>query len=88
GQRTLIIPEGGAVDDRLEPVGRLVRVEAARLVLGYEFDLVSNTLTPRYGDNPDTGKAHPFVAYRARDEADPPVSLVAAGGPTGVLAEE
>ncbi len=76
GQRTLIIPEEIQVNDRIEAIGRLTRVEAERLVVGYEFDLVTNTLKPQYTDNPDAGKKHNFIAYRARGENGPSVSLI------------
>lgn len=75
GQRTLILTKEILVDDRLEPVGELVRTEAEQLVVGYEFDLITNILTPRYAPNPDAGKPHAFVAYRARGDGGPPVNL-------------
>lgn len=81
GRRTLILPVETPIDDRLVAVGRLVRVEAEHLVVGYTFDLTTNALTPRYAPNPDAGKAHAFVAYRARGEVGPPVSLVTIPGP-------
>jgi hypothetical protein len=76
GQRTLIVPAEMPADDRLEAVGELVRVETEQLVVGYESDLVANTLTPRHAPNPDAGKPHRFTAYRKRGEAEPSVSLV------------
>lgn len=82
GQRTLILPTDSPADDRLEAVGLLVRVESPRLVVGYEFGLVSNTLTPRYTDNPTAGTTHEFVAYRVRGEEGPPVLLAGAGEQT------
>jgi len=75
GQRTLILPEDWPVDDRLEEVGRLVRVEADKLVVGYTFDLTNNTLTPQYTDNPHAGTPHRFVAYRVAGRNGPQVSL-------------
>ncbi len=75
-RRTLILPDEVPVDDRLQEVGELLRVETDQLVVGYEFDLTTNTLTPQYAPNPDAGREHRFVAYRARGEAGPAVSLV------------
>lgn len=83
GQRTLIIPEDMPIDDRLDVVGRLVRTETDQLVIGYEFNLVSNILAALYAPNPNAGKLHTFVACRARGEDGPIVSLV--GDPTQVI---
>jgi hypothetical protein len=78
-RRTLILPEEFAVDDnRLESVGRLVRVEANQLVTGYDFDLTTNTITPHYMPNPAAGKTHPFVAYQSRGQVSRTVTLTSA----------
>lgn len=75
-RRTLIIPEDMPADERLQEVGRLHRVEASHLVVGYTFDLTTNQLTPKYAPNPDAGKVHEFVAYRVHGEAGEAVTLV------------
>jgi len=65
GQCTLIVPAAYTIDDpRVHPVGDLVRVETADLVVGYSFDLVENRLEPKFVPNPNAGKAHHFRAYR------------------------
>jgi hypothetical protein len=65
GQRTLIVPAAVDIDSaELEVVGTLVRTEAADIVIGYEFDLTSNELTPKLAPNPSAGKQHTFKAYR------------------------
>ncbi len=75
GERTLILPANMIVSDRLEPVGRLMRIEAANVVVGYEFDLTTNTLKPRYIPNPNAGQAHNFIAYRVRGEGGSTVAM-------------
>ena len=74
-QRTLILPKDTAIDRSLTAVGELVRVEAARLVIGYAFDLRTNELKPEYVDNPDAGKEHRFIAYRPEGFNTPTVTL-------------
>jgi hypothetical protein len=64
--QTLILPADYRADTRFQEVGRLVRVEAVKLVAGYSFDLRSNTLEARFVDNPDAGKQHHFRAYRLK----------------------
>lgn len=74
-QRTLILPEGVNEDSRLTRVGTLVRVETAKLVVGYKFDLRSRALTPEYVDNPTAGREHRFGAYRLKSQPGPAVSM-------------
>lgn len=75
-QATLVLPEEQAVSDkRLETVGRFVRVESDKLVVGYAFDLQTNVLTPEYVDNPGAGTVHRFIAYRKRGAAGPKVTI-------------
>jgi hypothetical protein len=64
--RTLILPADFHADSRFHEVGHLVRVETAKLIVGYTFDLRANTLTPALVDNPDAGKEHLFRAYRLK----------------------
>jgi hypothetical protein len=62
--QTLIVPAGASVDARFVGVGQLVRREADKLIVGYTFNLRTNTLTPELVDNPSAGKEHLFRAYR------------------------
>lgn len=78
GQRTLIVPADFPVDPRLEPVGRLVRVESERLVTGYAFDLTTNELSATYTPNPFAGREHAFVAYQVAGTGGGAVTLTAA----------
>ncbi len=64
GQATLVVPDGLALDDRLEQVGELVRTEAKNIVAGYAFNLLTNELTPELAPNPSADKEHRFAAYR------------------------
>lgn len=75
GQRTLILPQEAAVDERVEQVGELQRTECAEILVGYEFNLKDNTLSPKRVPNPKAGRVHHFRAYRARGAAGPVVSL-------------
>lgn len=85
-QRTLILPSDMSVDDRLEPVGKLIRREVSQIVVGYSFDFKTNTLTPLYEPNPNSGREYHFIAYRVRGKAGSPVEMVA--NPNQVLADE
>lgn len=74
-QTTLVIPVETPTDPRLKPVGKLERVEAAKLVVGYRFDLRKNVLSPEYADNPGAGRVHRFVAYRPAGVEGPAVHM-------------
>lgn len=77
GLMTLIAPELLAAPDRFRDVGRLVRVEAAELVVGYTLHLRTNELRAERIPNPHAGAEHRFVAYRLKSQAAKPVSMVA-----------
>jgi hypothetical protein len=77
GLLTLIVPEGFATDPRFQEVGRLTRVEAENIVVGYTFDLRTNELQAEKIPNPRAGTEHKFVAYRLTSQAAKPVSMVA-----------
>jgi len=76
GLMTLIVPEGLDAPDRFQEVGRLARVEAPELVVGYAFDLCTNDLRAERIPNLRAGTAHHFVAYRLKTQAPKPVSMV------------
>jgi hypothetical protein len=75
GQATLIAPAGLDLDDRVEQVGALVRVEADNIVVGYTFDLRVNQLTPDLAPNPSAGRQHQFLAYRLKGVGSGTVSM-------------
>jgi hypothetical protein len=81
GQRTLILPGVEPPPDWLVAVGELERVEAARIAVGYEFDLRTNELVVLEADNPAGGQRHTFTAYRLASEAEPSVTLAERGRP-------
>lgn len=75
GLMTLILPAKTKADPRFVQVGRLKRVEAATLVVGYAFDLRTNEITAERIPNPRAGTEHDFVAYRLAGQASRPVSM-------------
>lgn len=76
GLMTLILPENMASDPRYQEVGRLTRVEADTLVVGYAFDLRTNELKAERIPNPSAGIEHKFVAYRLSNQTPKPVSMI------------
>jgi hypothetical protein len=64
--QTLILPTGSRADSRFREVGRLVRHEPEKLVIGYAFDTRANTLVPELVDNPSAGREHSFSAFRLK----------------------
>ena len=76
GLMTLIIPEGMEPDPRFKEVGKLTRVEAETLVVGYTFDLRTNELKAEKVPNPRAGTKHHFTAYRHQSQADKPVTMI------------
>jgi hypothetical protein len=75
GYVTLITPASVAPPDNVVSVGELVRREADRLVVGYEFNLQTNVITPKYAPNPNTRREHRFVAYRMETDNERQVTL-------------
>jgi hypothetical protein len=75
GQRTLIVPKAMTPPSGFTAVGSLVRVEADELLVGYSFDLTTNTLTGSHIPNPAAGKSHSFTAYRLPTPDPVPVSM-------------
>lgn len=75
GHVTLIVPREMERDERLVAVGELVRIETAELVVGYDFDLRTNILTPKRVPNPNAGREHHFVAYRMSEDNERKVLL-------------
>jgi hypothetical protein len=77
GLMTLILPSGFYYpDDRFMQVGKLTRVEADTLVVGYDFDLRTNELTAKRLPNPNAGTARHFAAWRLNGQATKPVHMV------------
>lgn len=76
GTRTLLVPASWKPPQGFKSVGNVIRVEAARLVVGYEFDLKTNEIAAKTIPNPSAGKEHRFVAYRVALDSDKPVALI------------
>ncbi len=75
GLMTLIVPATFDPDPRFQEVGRLTRVEAESLVVGYTFDLRTNELKAERIQNPRAGTEHHFIAYRLKSQATKPVLM-------------
>ena len=75
GLMTLIVPDGAEPGPDYQEVGRLNRVEADTLVVGYTFDLRTNELKSEKTPNPSAGTEHKFVAYRLVGQASKPVTM-------------
>lgn len=76
GLMTLILPEHIKADSRYREVGRLSRLEADELVIGYSFDLRTNELKAERIKNPQAGTEHFFIAYRLSNQTMKQVSMV------------
>jgi hypothetical protein len=74
-QQTLIIPDGVTIPANLQLVGKLTRIEADNLIVGYEFDLRNNQLRAETVANPEAGRAHVFNAWRASGAPSAPVTI-------------
>lgn len=72
---TLILPAETPSDKRLKSVGALTRVESKQLVVGYNFDLRTNELTPQFIANPGAGRKHQFTAFRVKNSTGPQVEM-------------
>ncbi|MDR1397604.1 MAG: hypothetical protein LBJ14_07720 [Desulfarculales bacterium] len=75
GLMTLILPDKFGSDDRYKEVGHLTRIEANKLVVGYNFDLRTNELCAERIPNPNAGTQHLFIAYRLKGQAEKRVSM-------------
>jgi hypothetical protein len=73
--QTLILPDGFEVIDGFKQVGKLVRKETEKLIVGYTFDLRNNILTPKVIPNPDAGLEHHFFAWRLEDGSNQTVTM-------------
>lgn len=78
-QITLIVPESFALTERIVKVGDLRRIEAQSLILGYEFDLRTNSISAQTTPNPSAGRTHNFIACRMKNEPGTPVSMRSSG---------
>ncbi len=74
-QQTLILPQEMNPGDGFAEVGRLIRTEAAQMVVGYAFDLQTNHLAPRKVSNPGAGRKHAFRAWRLKGSSTTAVAM-------------
>jgi len=64
--QTLVLPSDVDPGRFFMRVGEISRREAARIVVGYAFDLQTNELTTQTIDNPGAGQEHHFTAWRLK----------------------
>lgn len=83
-RRTLIVPEGHAVDPDVVEVRRLTRREVDQVVVAYSFDLRTNAMATTNAPNSNSGREHVFKAYRV---AGDPADVVTLRASQRVLAE-
>lgn len=76
GTRTLLVPSSWKAPKGFKKVGDIARVEATYLVVGYEFDLKTNSISAKTVPNPAAGKKHRFVAYRIESDSEKAVTLI------------
>jgi hypothetical protein len=60
--QTLVLPAEDEPGADFFEVGQLVRSECPEIIIGYSFDLTTNTLTPRTAPNPNAVAQHAFRA--------------------------
>ena len=73
--QTLILPYTISLTSDYKEVGILIRKEAERLIVGYNFDLKCNILTPETIPNPNAGQEHIFRAWRYKGGSDERVQM-------------
>lgn len=73
--QTLILPADISLPKNYRSVGKLVRKEADKLIIGYTFDLKNNIITPKTIPNPNNGKEHSFQSWRLSDGSDESVIM-------------
>ena len=75
-QVTLIAPDKLSTPKGLKLIGGFTRVEAAKLIRGYSFDMMTHELKPSHILNPGAGKKHLFKVSRSSGATGPDVNLV------------
>ncbi|NMC60466.1 MAG: hypothetical protein GYA51_13945 [Candidatus Methanofastidiosa archaeon] len=72
---TLILPSEIELSAPFINVGNIVRYETDDVVVGYDFDLVKNSIKSSTIKNPDAGKEHRFSAWRLNQSKGVSVTL-------------
>ena len=72
---TLLLPRDYSPPAAFVRVGDIVRREAELLIVGYDFDLRSNNLTPHTVANPNAGREHLFRAWRVTGQSADEVEM-------------
>ncbi len=74
-QQTLVLPAEFQLGKGFLKLGDLRRTEADEILVGYAFNLQTNTLVPRRAPNPSAGKLHVFRAWRLDGSSTLPVLM-------------
>jgi len=76
GLSTLILPGDYDIPEDFICVGELIREEGPTIIVGYHFNLQTNTIIPQIAHNPNEGIKHLFRAYRCQEQTNKSVKLV------------
>lgn len=71
----MILPASVTPPKGLVRAGEIIRCETDQLVVGYHFDLRTNTLTSESVPNPGAGREHRFCAWRVEGDPKDEVTL-------------
>jgi hypothetical protein len=71
--QTIILPKDFPITGDFKQVGELVRKEANKLIIGYNFNLKDNKIKAHSIKNPSAGREHMFRAWRLHEGLDEPV---------------
>jgi len=75
GLCTLIVPEVYNVPKGFMCVGNLTRIESDKIIIGYNFNLINNTIETKFIENPNAGKEHKFKALRHNLQTNKSVTI-------------
>ncbi len=73
--QTLILPTSFSLSKNFKLMGKFVRKETDKLIIGYTFDLKNNVISPKTVSNPNNGKEHAFHAWRLVEGSDESITM-------------
>jgi hypothetical protein len=73
--QTLILPATARAARQFVKVGELSRQESNELIVGYGFNLQTNSLRPKSVANPSAGRKHHFCVWRFKGSPSETVSM-------------
>jgi len=74
-QVTFIAPNSFKEGGGLKQFGSFARIESAKLIRGYSFDMLTHELKPTHVPNPSAGTKHLFQVFRSANSSGPTVTL-------------